>query len=728
MDTAEIPDQSERVAHRFVREAGFIPDKFWRESKATLRKMLLEELRDRTPSGVSYQLRDKLLPFFEQFHKQLLGFGMNRFVEQSVQDRIEAIKKQVEEFATSYTTFDIATTGRYPAKTAEDEVISAITSRMTSVFEEKIKTLRDALKGKWHSDARLVVSLAQRLVKRAPPEVLAALEEEVKYDQALGYAPDHVTDIKWRWFGTQKLDLLAKRLITVDTKHSKLDPLKWIDFLQEVFATVYGEGPEEFTEFDLYGMKVVVDDSTVDAMDIKRYVHYFDETYERLRAKGLTKIWYGTLFIRCKECGGANPHTGGGTGGDYPIGPDVVNVYSRPSDFIVELLAHELGHRFWFKFMSETQRGKFEALVKTYPQNGKRPPAKKIQDAREVVWERVHKLQDALDEFEKEFVWKDTDADEKACIDKWAPMLEKLVTEKDPVYDALTSTVSEYDYPELQKAMAEFYTGTENSPEVKLRRFLLSRTILKDLKEYYDANGNWGEGFRMWLHDARIYVKEMGEGAQKYLNKVQEVTKREFDPKDERPVLPVTEYGGSNIDEAFAEVFAYYVIGQDMNRDQLESFKSVLTKTASEEHSEVLKRIDALPKLVGDGCAPSADCVRATDIFSKPVVYAIYGFKRKDLKLAVKASLPVKDIYPVQDFINRDVLKQYVEHPPAELPLVVKHTDGRIFAQEHTRIAAQIMKGATHVTVRLIEYVGKKDETYRKPVLASRVAARFLNR
>lgn len=192
----------------------------------------------------------------------------------------------------------------------------------------------------------------------------------------------------------------------------------------------------------------------------------------------------------------------------------------------------------------------------------------------------------------------------------------------------------------------------------------------------------------------------------------------------------VTDYGNTNEKEAFAEAFMLYVtqgpraLGpwtrqffETISRGGGAKLSRVLARflAAEEESDPVLRKIDALPKLEGRGCASSADCVPAEAVFSKPFVSAIYGFKRSHSKLFVKASVPVKDIYPVQEFLNRDALKAYVKHMPAELPIVVKHTDGRLFAQNHTRIAAQILKGASHATVRLIEYTGKPDEPYKKP-------------
>ena len=45
-----------------------------------------------------------------------------------------------------------------------------------------------------------------------------------------------------------------------------------------------------------------------------------------------------------------------------------------------------------------------------------------------------------------------------------------------------------------------------------------------------------------------------------------------------KPVFPVSTYGRSNIEEAFAEVFARYVLEKNITRDQVESFRSVLAR------------------------------------------------------------------------------------------------------------------------------------------------------
>jgi hypothetical protein len=117
---------------------------------------------------------------------------------------------------------------------------------------------------------------------------------------------------------------------------------------------------EAYKEFDLYGLKVVIQDSKLKAGDIEAYIRYLDETYTRMKAKGFGDMWYGKVFIQCEECGGVNSNGAEyGVGGHYFISKDFIRIYNRPVPGIVRLLAHELGHRYWFKHMNQGQRLRF---------------------------------------------------------------------------------------------------------------------------------------------------------------------------------------------------------------------------------------------------------------------------------------------------------------------------------------------------------------------------------
>lgn len=133
-------------------------------------------------------------------------------------------------------------------------------------------------------------------------------------------------------------------------------------------------------------------------------------------------------------------------------------------------------------------------------------------------------------------------------------------------------------------------------------------------------------------------------------------------------------------------------------------------------YEKLFEKIDSWPSI--DFGPSSVDFISIREVFSHPPVSVVFGFsKKRYLKMAVPTKVPAKDIWPTQPQLIRQGLKDYIVRPPSELPLVVKYTDGRLFAQDHTRIAAQILRGASMVAVRLIEYTGDKDEPYRKPDL-----------
>jgi hypothetical protein len=608
-------DMASRVAARFMlRTGGFIPDKFWTQQKAELRKILLEELRDKRPDHVSYILVDRLIPFFKRFHETLLGFGMHRFAEDALKNRVETIQKQIEDIAKNYEEFAQSIRHPYPVTTVEEEMVGTILSRVSTVFEEKVKNLRDALKGKWWADPHRIQAFAAQLVHKAPPEVRKALEEEL-------HAPDHIPSndaihIKWQYLGNAKLDQAAKRLVRHDTKASKLDPLKWIDFLHDVFASYYTE-PEAFTEFDFHGVKVVVDDSSVDQMDIKRYVKHIDHAYELLKQKHLEKVWYGTFFIQCQQCGGVNKNTGGGVGGNYPIGPDVVNIFIRPDKFIVELLAHELGHRYWFKFMHESQRARFESLVKVHKKpKWERPKGlssvsegahhqaqERVADALALVNKPLHQLQD------------DRGTWFKTVIEKHANVLVTAGHEfVKALMIALNSTDATNFLTDLSTEVAQLFEGefkavNEAANAVYKKLLTFESQLPRRIEEHPEpttappnVNAWWWAIYEdernIWIHEVNRLLAEAKKAAEKYLDVTIEAYNRkvmfgeeehektrtkEFE-EDPRPVTPVSDYGKSNIDEAFAEVFAHYVLEMDMNRDQLESFRSVLSSV--QEHPQ----------------------------------------------------------------------------------------------------------------------------------------------
>lgn len=117
---------------------------------------------------------------------------------------------------------------------------------------------------------------------------------------------------------------------------------------------------------------------------------------------------------------------------------------------------------------------------------------------------------------------------------------------------------------------------------------------------------------RAWFHDM-VQTRTPEADTPEALQKIQEEVDYLPGPKDEegyaKPVVPVSHYGGTNIYEAFAEVFADYVMGRKLNRDQLESFGQlvkVATMTAATKPPSKAQ-IDYAKHLLGQAGAEEPD-------------------------------------------------------------------------------------------------------------------------
>lgn len=592
-----------RVLER-VRTAGFVPDKFWTSKKAELRKILDEPLKRSGGDHIRWKIYEQLEPFFKKFMEDLKGFGVHQFAEQSIDMRVEDIIMKLGKVGLAYDDFHSACNAvAYPPQGALDETVWSLQIQVEGLLQDKVKTLKDALKASWKTDPHLIRGLAERLLKKATPEERKAIEQASKED----YGPS--STMKWEFFRRMNVDSAIKRVVTVSKKEWKVDPINWIDFLKTVLESVHSEGKlEAFSEFDLHGVKVVVNDMSLGTMDVNAYVKYMEKAYALLKSKHLEKVWYGTFFVSCQSCGGYNQNTSkwNDVGGNYPIGPDVVNIFSRPSSFIVELLAHELGHRYWFKFMTQAQRGKFESLVKAHKSH--RPieqkpntiPQDKVKEAKEKVDLAAKAMRSWLIPL-------------KSSRKKWfRDILKENVetigragwTFSNDLLDAVHAAGAEVNItPEVRKlfdeqlaagsAVQKYTWGIDQDISDKMHaepepaEAPESRDVYW-MSIYRKARDAWLEGLEQKIEEAVTNAYIFIDAAVQEYNKREESRSsdawkkfnEEYDT-DERPVTPVSDYGKSNIDEAFAEVFAHYVLEFDMNRDQLDSFKSVLSSRAT---------------------------------------------------------------------------------------------------------------------------------------------------
>lgn len=101
---------------------------------------------------------------------------------------------------------------------------------------------------------------------------------------------------------------------------------------------------------------------------LETYLKYFEKAQALLEKKGLGEVWYGNFFVRCKSCGGANrlgPKWN--VGADYSPSEDDVRMYDDPHEGLERLIIHELGHRFYFRFMDQGDRARFDSYFKEVP-------------------------------------------------------------------------------------------------------------------------------------------------------------------------------------------------------------------------------------------------------------------------------------------------------------------------------------------------------------------------
>lgn len=589
-------DLASRVVRRFIapgapsaswvvsrhKEAVLLSDKWFKAKKAELKGLLKEPVRRDDPSYWGPGLQT-VRSFFDRFQKDFEDIVSFDQATESIRTRVETAKTYLEALQEKL----------YKAGTLRDGVDFDDPAsylkwyavvRIHEKMHESAKTVGDLFKWSWAIDEDMVNRLVAKTLKAASPEERESLTHD-----------SYNANTKWAFLsrvGFEKSALKALSRIKLDA----FDPTKWVDRVYEALQYNYSEEAVSkqggFRQFDLKGMKVIVEDKTVLTSDIKKYVEFLIQAHAKLRAKGFEKAWYGNVFIQCQDCGGVNPNTGGGVGGDYADRPDTVRVYSRPSDFIVELVVHELGHRYWFKQLTSEQRGRFSDLVKTH--TVRRPseaPKVEMYDKGDFKYER-RGIRDRLETVEvilKQVrgVNRRDLADVKRAHDALrneADEIEKVIFEK--FYQALKT---------------EFNLDSELAPLADAFVDLKSK-LADHLLEVYgfdpDDPSTTPEAitgrFEAWIQEVQVLFEKLVASALVYMDvavqKHNELTKQKLrgDPLTKEwmksldvnpnPVEPVSTYGASNIDEAFAEVFTHYVLEEDITRDQMESFRSVLAR------------------------------------------------------------------------------------------------------------------------------------------------------
>jgi hypothetical protein len=581
-----------RVAARFQREvvATFISDKWFKAKKAELVAALKTPVQAHRTEMWAYDLDTKVGDFLTRFEDEFKSMVTYEPALESVQRRVKDAKNSLKSIVDSLELVvvymnhpDFKDPVQYLRWYASTEIHDRIA--------EVTKVLGGFLKWGWVINDSVIDRLVQQTLKRATPEQLESLTSEYS---------GRIDTVRYEFLariGFKEASLKALKR----TKLDKFDPIKWLDWMYESLKSNYTEqavGDQgAYREFDMYGLKVVIKDDTVIASDIKEYVKYIDEAYAKMKIKGFAKAWYGTFYIECLKCGGVNYNTGGGVAGHYVIGPDTVSCFERPSHYVVDTLVHELGHRYWYKQMTPAQRGKFESLVKVRP-TARRPAESDIPTFL-VSEEKAKAAHEKIDNV-AEPLRRNLELFRKSKL-RW---FTKII---DAFFQPIADSVWNFGQ-ELNSAVHS--SGADSSVNQTVRKALLDTiefsselgklcrqmddTLISVMNTYPDGT-DFNQAFRIergkWLDKtldllnrtvaaAHHYVTIAVEATNEYESSKGKQVVEDWDRRfreDTRPVAPVSDYGGSNISEAFAEAFTHYVLEMDMNRDQVESFRSVFS-------------------------------------------------------------------------------------------------------------------------------------------------------
>jgi hypothetical protein len=203
-------------------------------------------------------------------------------------------------------------------------------------------------------------------------EFIRRYPEYKPYHEKWIKAMDAIDQYRWHpevvWSpATRIFDVLMKHLYADAKATAEYRKEHGEDLIDDFYSTV----PKEF---DLNGAKVVVIDDTVTRSDVRDYVKYINRAQQLLKNKGFGKLWYGVIFVEAKnhkktpeeiELAQKWGYSSSGDAGEYNHDRDQVYVKNKPEGYVTRIVIHELGHRYWFKFMTSANRARFNSLVQT---------------------------------------------------------------------------------------------------------------------------------------------------------------------------------------------------------------------------------------------------------------------------------------------------------------------------------------------------------------------------
>lgn len=531
----------ERVAARYIirlssyrtRIAAQIPGA-WFKGRASELKALLRKPLDEGLQHWSGQAETSLTEFFDAFERDFARVAPTH--ADAVSPAVRAAKRDLRQSLIPWWNLEsfraqhvFNPDGRGVSELLRHAAGWACVDRV----ESAVKTVGDLFKTTFSVPDGAVARAAEKVLTRASPA--DSPRDLVTAVKAL--APKAVVKVKATW-----------------------SPVGWVDTIFDSLSKAWA--PEPFATFDVGGLRVVFEGSVAEK-ETEQYMAHVLEAYRALGAKRLKKAWYGELFI-CPGCENA--------GGAYRAGPDTVSLYEKPGARAVYAIVHEVGHRYWFKSMSSAQRARFQTLVKAH--TVEQPPGapslfqvmrftdRDIQSGHRAIdrfVSRFHPLIDALESSSSPDGILRGMQDAVKSLEKDLRRFTSLVGNSKILSEPAMNLHNNYSLP-LSKARQGLEEAIHRGDQAAIDRF--SSEVTTAAHTWVDAAAR---AFNAVADDQLEGLDRGREWLDSYLHNT-------------APVVPVSAYGKTNIDEAFAEVFAHYVLEFDITRDQLESFATVFER------------------------------------------------------------------------------------------------------------------------------------------------------
>jgi len=142
--------------------------------------------------------------------------------------------------------------------------------------------------------------------------------------------------------------------VTLIFRDISVDPRK-----EKMIAAIKQRAGKDYHTFE---MPFEVEAMGIEPAEREELIDEIKHARELLMRKGLNHLWYGEFIKLPSESYGARYGRKGKTGGraaaSYHRDVDIVYLYSNYIDS--HSIIHELGHRYWFKFLSQAERQHFK--------------------------------------------------------------------------------------------------------------------------------------------------------------------------------------------------------------------------------------------------------------------------------------------------------------------------------------------------------------------------------